>query len=93
MLFHFVNITSCPFTAKVIPKELKTKPFTVLFLACTINYAFCHIKENASKLCTFLSYKPILAIGAEPHSDEQRKRIEYMLGVKAYNSFGMSGLY
>lgn len=32
----------------------------------------------------------ILAIGAEPHSEEQRKRIEDMLGVKAYNSFGMS---
>ncbi len=31
-----------------------------------------------------------LVIGAEPHSDEQRKRIEEMLGVKAYNSFGMS---
>ncbi len=31
-----------------------------------------------------------LVIGAEPHSDEQRKRIEQMLGVKAYNSFGMS---
>ena len=31
-----------------------------------------------------------LIIGAEPHSDEQRKRIEAMLGVKAYNSFGMS---
>lgn len=32
----------------------------------------------------------VLAIGAEPHSEEQRKRIEQMLGVKAYNSFGMS---
>lgn len=31
-----------------------------------------------------------LIIGAEPHSDEQRRRIEDMLGVKAYNSFGMS---
>lgn len=31
-----------------------------------------------------------LIIGAEPHSEEQRKRIEEMLGVKAYNSFGMS---
>ena len=31
-----------------------------------------------------------LIIGAEPHSDEQRKKIENMLGVKAYNSFGMS---
>ena len=32
----------------------------------------------------------VLAIGAEPHSEEQRRRIEEMLGVKAYNSFGMS---
>ncbi len=31
-----------------------------------------------------------LIIGAEPHSEEQRRRIEKMLGVKAYNSFGMS---
>ena len=31
-----------------------------------------------------------LVIGAEPHTDEQRKRIEELLGVKAYNSFGMS---
>lgn len=32
----------------------------------------------------------ILAIGAEPHTDEQRKKIERLLGVKAYNSFGMT---
>ena len=31
-----------------------------------------------------------LIIGAEPHSELQRQRIEQMLGVKAYNSFGMS---
>jgi len=31
-----------------------------------------------------------LIIGAEPHSEEQRRRIEAMLCVKAYNSFGMS---
>lgn len=31
-----------------------------------------------------------LCIGAEPHSEEQRKRIEQLLGVKAYNCFGMS---
>lgn len=29
-----------------------------------------------------------LFIGAEPHTDEQRRRIEKLLGVKAYNSFG-----
>lgn len=32
----------------------------------------------------------VLAIGAEPHSEQQRQRIQDMLGVKAYNSFGMS---
>ena len=31
-----------------------------------------------------------LCIGAEPHSEEQRRRIEQLLGVKAYNCFGMS---
>ena len=31
-----------------------------------------------------------ICIGAEPHSEEQRKRIEELLGVKAYNCFGMS---
>ena len=29
-----------------------------------------------------------VCIGAEPHSEEQRKRIEQLLGVKAYNCFG-----
>ncbi|MDR1724407.1 MAG: phenylacetate--CoA ligase [Tannerella sp.] len=32
----------------------------------------------------------VFCIGAEPHSEEQRRRIEALLGVKAYNCFGMS---
>ena len=32
----------------------------------------------------------VLCIGAEPHSEEQRKRIERDLHVKAYNSYGIS---
>ena len=31
-----------------------------------------------------------LVIGAEPHTEEQRRRIEELFGVKAYNSFGLS---
>ncbi len=31
-----------------------------------------------------------LAIGAEPHTEEHRRRIEAMFGIKAYNSFGLS---
>lgn len=32
----------------------------------------------------------IIAIGAEPHTEDTRGRIESMYGVKAYNSFGLS---
>jgi len=39
--------------------------------------------QRDTKIHTFI-------IGAEPHSEEQRRRIEQMLGVKAYNCFGMS---
>lgn len=31
-----------------------------------------------------------LVIGAEPHTGEQRRRIEELLGVRAFNSFGLS---
>ena len=31
-----------------------------------------------------------LIIGAEPHTEQQRRNIENLLGVKAYNSFGMT---
>ncbi len=39
--------------------------------------------KKDTKLHTFV-------IGAEPHTEEQRRRIEEMYGVKAYNSFGMT---
>ncbi len=39
--------------------------------------------RKETKLTTFL-------VGAEPHTEGQRRRIEEMMGVKAYNSFGMS---
>ena len=32
----------------------------------------------------------IACIGAEPHTDEARRRIEAMLGVKAFNSYGLT---
>ena len=39
--------------------------------------------KKDTKLHTFV-------IGAEPHTEEQRQRIQEMFGVKAYNSFGLS---
>lgn len=44
-------------------------------------------EEGIDPSCTTLK---TLVIGAEPHTDEQRKKIERLLGVKAYNSFGMT---
>ena len=32
----------------------------------------------------------IFVIGAEPHTEEQRRRIEQMYGVKAFNSYGLT---
>ncbi len=32
----------------------------------------------------------IALVGAEPHTEEVRRRIEYLLAVKAYNSYGLS---
>ena len=32
----------------------------------------------------------IAVIGAEPHTEEARRRIEEMLGIKAFNSYGLS---
>jgi Coenzyme F390 synthetase len=32
----------------------------------------------------------IALIGAEPHTEEARQRIEFLLGLKAYNSYGLS---
>lgn len=35
----------------------------------------------------------IAFLGAEPHSDRTRKRVEDGLGVRAYNSYGLSEMY
>ena len=32
----------------------------------------------------------VALIGAEPHTEEARQRIEHLLGLKAYNSYGLS---
>lgn len=32
----------------------------------------------------------VALVGAEPHTEEVRQRIEYLLGLKAYNSYGLS---
>jgi hypothetical protein len=43
MLFHYVNVTPCLFTAKVMPKDFKTKPFKVHFFRLRHQLLLIHI--------------------------------------------------
>lgn len=68
------------------------KDFGTTVIHAVPSYAL-HLAEEFEKLGMDVKKDTalrIFAIGAEPHTEAQRKRIEEMLGVKAYNSFGMS---
>ncbi|MFR9661556.1 MAG: AMP-binding protein, partial [Rikenellaceae bacterium] len=57
-------------------------PSYAIRLAEVFNQLGIEVKRD-TKLTT-------LIIGAEPHTEQQRRKIEQMLSVKAYNCFGMS---
>jgi phenylacetate-CoA ligase len=52
-----------------------------------IRLAEVYLEEGLDPQATTLK---TLFIGAEPHTDEQRRKIERLFNVKAYNSFGMT---
>lgn len=60
-------------------------------IACTPSY-FLHINEVAEKMKVKIMNTKLRAgvFGAEPWSDETRKRIEDITGIKAYDIFGTS---
>lgn len=53
--------------------------------ALHLSSVFAEIGEDPKKLSL-----RIFLIGAEPHTEETRRRIEEIYGVKAYNSYGLS---
>ncbi len=77
-------------TAKQI---MLIQDFKSTVLACTPSYAL-YLAETADKMGIDLakSSLKIGIFGAEPWSENMRKRLEEKLGIKAYNIYGLSEL-
>ena len=67
------------------------KDFGVTAICCTPSY-FLHLIERAGELGIRIQDLPIRAgiFGAEPWTEEMRRRIEQDSGVKAYDIYGLS---
>jgi len=69
------------------------RDFGVTVLHCTPSYAL-YLAETAKSLGVIDQLKlKIGCFGAEPWSDEARKDLEETLGVKAYDSYGLSEMF
>ncbi|MDO5843723.1 MAG: phenylacetate--CoA ligase [Methanocorpusculum sp.] len=66
--------------------------FKVRGLHCTPSYAM-HLTEVAEEMHADLSSLEIGCFGAEAWSENMRKDLQNRLGVKAYDSYGMSELF
>lgn len=66
--------------------------FKVRGLHCTPSYAM-HLTEVAEEMNADLSSLEIGCFGAEAWSENMRKDLQNRLGVKAYDSYGMSELF
>ncbi|MCK5037505.1 MAG: phenylacetate--CoA ligase [Thermoplasmata archaeon] len=98
--FHYgaerLGATVIPISTGNTKKQLMMmKDMQSTVIACTPSYAL-YLAEAAEKE----GYDPkkdfnikVGMFGAEPWSEEARKRIEDSLGIKAYDVFGMSELY
>ena len=98
--FHYgaerLGATVIPISTGNTKKQLMMlKDMQSTVIACTPSYAL-YLAEAAEKE----GYNPkedfnikVGMFGAEPWSEEARKRIEGSLGIKAYDVFGMSELY
>ncbi|HJJ47939.1 MAG TPA: phenylacetate--CoA ligase [Methanocorpusculum sp.] len=66
--------------------------FGVTALHCTPSYAM-HLTEVAEEMGANLSSLKVGCFGAEAWSENMRKDLQNRLGVKAYDSYGMSELF
>ena len=66
--------------------------FQVTALHCTPSYAM-HLTEVAEEMHADLSSLKVGCFGAEAWSENTRRDLEQRLGVKAYDSYGMSELF
>ncbi len=67
------------------------RDFGITVICCTPTY-FLHIIDHAEKIGVDIRKLPLRAgfFGAEPWTEEMRKRIEEMAGIKAYDIYGLS---
>lgn len=67
------------------------KDFGATAICCTPSY-FLHLIERASELGVSLKSLPLRAgvFGAEPWTEEMRKRIQAESGIRAYDIYGLS---
>jgi phenylacetate-CoA ligase len=67
------------------------RDFGATVVSCTPSY-FLHIIDKAQQMGVDLRELPVRvgAFGAEPWSDEMRKRIEIDAGIKAYDIYGLT---
>jgi len=67
------------------------KDFGVTCIACTPSY-FLHMSEKAAQMGIDLHDLPLRVgvFGAEPWTDEMRRRIEECSGIKAFDIYGLS---
>ncbi len=67
------------------------KDFGVTAICCTPSY-FLHLIERATELGVDMKSLPLKAgvFGAEPWTEEMRKRIQTESGIKAYDIYGLS---
>jgi len=67
------------------------RDFGITVICCTPSY-FLHIIDHAEKIGVDIRKLPLRAgfFGAEPWTEEMRKRIEELAGIKAYDIYGLS---
>lgn len=94
--FHYgaekVGMLTIPFGPGNTTRQIWfMKEFGVTIMHILPSYAmhlfsgFAEVGINPKELKLKIAY-----IGAEPHSEEMRKQIEQLYGIKAYNSYGLS---
>ncbi len=67
------------------------KDFGVTVICCTPSY-FLHLSERAAEMGVDIRELPIRAgvFGAEPWTEQMRRRIQELTGIKAYDIYGLS---
>ncbi len=95
--FHYgaekIGMTVIPSATGNTKRQIEMiNDFGVTTIHCTPSYAM-HLSEVAEELGASLDSLKTGLFGAEAWSESTRKTLEKRLGVTAYDSYGLSGLF